>query len=69
MARAALDWSRAELAEAAGIGVATVVRFETGQSVNDSNITAMRSALEAKRVKFIDDGPMKGGVWGGLRQA
>jgi transcriptional regulator with XRE-family HTH domain len=69
MGRAALKWSRAELAEAAGIGVATVVRFESNQTVSDDSIMAMRHAMEAKRVRFVEDGPMKGAVYGGLRKA
>ena len=69
MGRAALNWSRAELAEAAGIGVATVVRYESGQSVTETNVKAMREALEARRVKFVDEGPLAGAVYGGLRKA
>jgi transcriptional regulator with XRE-family HTH domain len=65
MARAALKWSRAELAQAAGIGVATVVRFEAGTPVNDDSVLALRHALEKARCKFVEDGPMKGVVFGG----
>lgn len=67
MGRAALSWSRADLAEAAGLGVATVVRFEGGQTVSSDSIMAMRAAMEAKRVKFVDEGPLAGAVYGGLR--
>ncbi len=69
MARAALKWSRADLAEAAGVGVATVVRFEGEQSVTSASVDAMRAAMEARRIKFIDDGQLKGAVYGGLRKA
>jgi ribosome-binding protein aMBF1 (putative translation factor) len=69
MARAALGWSRLDLAQAAGIGVATVVRFENGQAVTSANVAAMRSAMEAKRVRFVDEGSLKGAVYGGLRKA
>jgi ribosome-binding protein aMBF1 (putative translation factor) len=67
MGRAALSWSRADLATAAGLGVATVVRFESGQVVNADSVAAMRQAMEAKRVKFVEDGPLAGAVYGGLR--
>jgi transcriptional regulator with XRE-family HTH domain len=69
MGRVSLGWSRLDLATAAGLGVATVVRFETGATVNPETVTAMRSALEAKRVKFVDDGALAGAVVGGLRPA
>lgn len=69
MGRVSLSWSRAELAEAAGIGVATVVRFEGGKTVSPDSISAMRRALEAKRVKFVEDGPFKGAVHGGVQKA
>lgn len=69
MGRAALGWSRAELAAAAGLGVATVVRFENGSGVSLDSVEAMKQAMEAKRVKFIEDGPLKGAVYGGLRKA
>lgn len=69
MGRAALGWSRAELAVEAGLGVATVVRFENGSAVSQDSIDAIKAALEARRVKFIEDGPLKGAVYGGLRKA
>jgi len=69
MGRAALSWSRQDLATAADLGVATVVRFESGQQVSADSVTAMRSAMEAKRVKFVDKGTLAGAVVGGLRPA
>lgn len=69
MGRAALRWSRAELAEAADLGVATVVRYESGQAVADDSIAAMRGAMEAARVKFVTEGSLAGAVYGGLRPA
>lgn len=62
MARAALKWSLTDLAEAAGVGRATVARFELGESVGDGPIAAMRAAFEAKRVRFIEKGRFSGGV-------
>lgn len=69
MGRAALKWSRAELAEASGLGVATVVRFESGQLVEVASVAAMRGAMEGARVKFVTEGPLAGAVYGGLRPA
>ena len=69
MGRAALKWSRLDLAEAAGVGVATVVRFEGGKAVSPETATAMREAMETRRVKFIEKGSLKGAVYGGLRKA
>ena len=62
MARAALKWTRADLADASGVGVATVVRFESGANVTPDLVQAMRGALEAKRVRFHDTGKLAGAV-------
>ena len=69
MARASLSWSRAQLAEASGVGVATVVRFETGVTVLPETIAAMRAAFETRRVKFIEQGKFAGAVYGGMNEA
>ena len=53
MARAALDWSTADLARAADIGQATVNRFETGRDARISTVEKLRSALEAAGIAFI----------------
>lgn len=42
-----------QLAEHAGLGVATVWRFEGGEQVRSSSIDAMRTALESAGVTFI----------------
>ena len=52
MARAGLGWRASDLAEKAGIGSATVARFELGENVADSSRDAMRQALEAGGVQF-----------------
>lgn len=67
MARALLDWSRADLATEAGLSSPTVVRFETGQPVAGESVAAIRAAFEKRRVKFVDEGPMAGAVYGGLK--
>lgn len=55
-ARALLDWSTNALADAAKLGLATVRRFETDKPVQQSSIDAMRQALEAAGVLFIESG-------------
>jgi transcriptional regulator with XRE-family HTH domain len=56
-ARALLDWSQPKLAEASGLGLSTVVDFERSRrSVPEKTLAAIRGALEAAGVRFIDDG-------------
>lgn len=62
MARAALGWSLDDLAVASGVGRRTIAKFESGGSVLPDNIKKLRDAFEARRVRFIDSGPFKGGV-------
>lgn len=56
MARAALSWSRADLAAAASVGVATVVRFEENKNVTPEKRNAMAVALESAGVELIPAG-------------
>lgn len=56
MARAGLGWRASDLADKAGIGSATVARFELGETVSDHSIGEMRKALEAAGVQFIRRG-------------
>lgn len=69
MARAGLKWSLDDLTEASGLGRATIARFELGQAVSPETVAKIRATLEAKRVKFHDKGPLKGGVQMGLLPA
>ncbi len=62
MARAALDWNASNLAASAGVGVATVNRFERGGVVTTTLVTVskLQRALEDAGVIFIaenGDGP------------
>jgi hypothetical protein len=60
-ARALLHWSAAELAREAALGLATIRRAELageGTSMTTANDLAVRRALEAAGVEFIDE---KGG--------
>lgn len=62
MARAALSWSRDDLAAASGVSWRTITRFEAGEPVLPPRVQAMRHAFEAKGVLFIDSGLLVGGV-------
>jgi hypothetical protein len=51
-----LDWTQAKLAEAAGLALTTVVKFErSGRSVPARAVQAMRLAFEAAGVEFIPE--------------
>jgi transcriptional regulator with XRE-family HTH domain len=57
MARAALRWDIQELARRAGVGRATVSRFEVEQvEPNAATRTVIRQALERAGVEFIPGG-------------
>lgn len=68
MARAGLGWTAKQLATAAGVGVATVNRFEAWQVTPiPATLAAIQRALEAAGIEFTDgDGvrrrePVEGG--------
>lgn len=67
MARAALRFSAAQLAEAAKVGVMTVSSFERGNDAYASTIDKLQAALEAAGVEFIPDGSPSGGGGPGVR--
>ncbi|MEE8612461.1 MAG: helix-turn-helix domain-containing protein [Sphingomonas aquatilis] len=48
--------SAIELAERAGVGIATVKRFESGQTVHPSTVEALRIAFAAAGITFIAAG-------------
>lgn len=63
MARAALNWSLSQLAEAAGVHRNTISNFETGKfGGSDQALDAIRSALEAAGVEFIPENGGGAGV-------
>lgn len=62
MARAAVNWSLDQLAQAAGVHRNTIHNFETGRySGNPEKLRAVRQALQAAGVEFIGEGE-SGGV-------
>jgi transcriptional regulator with XRE-family HTH domain len=63
MARAALQWSLADTAKAAGVSYRTIFRLENEQrDVQAEKVAAIRGAFEAAGVRFIDLGPNAMGV-------
>ena len=62
-ARGLLDWTQAKLAEAAGLALATVVKFErSGRAVPARAVQAIRLAFEAAGVEFIPENGSGEGV-------
>lgn len=56
-ARALLDWSQQQLADAAGVGVVTVRQLEAGSSQpRRATMEVLRRALESAGVQFVDEG-------------
>lgn len=63
MARAALNWTLAQLAEASGVHRNTISNFETGKFAgSDQALGAMRAALELAGVEFIAENGGGAGV-------
>jgi transcriptional regulator with XRE-family HTH domain len=62
MARAALGWSLDDLAAASGVSRRTLARFEAGETVLPGRVKALRHALEAEGILFIDSGRLARGV-------
>ena len=54
-ARGLLDWSQAELADKAGVGIVTVRQFEAGlHEPRRATLDVVKRAFEAAGVEFID---------------
>lgn len=65
-ARALLDWTQPDLAEASGIARQTIMRFERGHNLpHPGNRKVLRETLEAAGVEFLD--PNGGGPGARLR--
>lgn len=62
-ARALLDWSQQQLAEAARVGNATIRNFESGRSSpQNATLDVLRRAFETAGVIFIDENGQGPGV-------
>lgn len=69
MARAALRLGVRELAELAGISYVTLNRFETEKSgLQHSSAEAIRKALEAQGIQFLENGEVANGSGVVLRE-
>jgi transcriptional regulator with XRE-family HTH domain len=66
MARSAVGWGVRELAAAADVSPETIVRLEAGETLRARTVAAIRAALEAAGVEFID--PNGGGAGVRLRE-
>jgi transcriptional regulator with XRE-family HTH domain len=55
MARAALELGVRELAEKAKVSTNTLTRFERGEVLKDRTVAAIRAALEAAGVIFVEE--------------
>lgn len=53
MARSGLDLTVRELAAAANMNKATIVRIEAGYPVREATVTAVRTALESLGARFV----------------
>lgn len=61
-ARALVSWTQPHLAEAAGVSPSTLRDFESGKRVPiANNLAAIRSALEAAGITFLDTGDVASG--------
>ena len=62
-ARAIVNWSRDQLAEASGVTTRTLARLEAGQTkAQASTATAIRTALESAGVIFVSPNGEGAGV-------
>ncbi len=54
MARVAIGWGVRDLAQKASVSTNTVARLERGEVLKQSTVDALRAALEAAGVEFIE---------------
>jgi transcriptional regulator with XRE-family HTH domain len=60
--RALIEWSREQLAEAAGVSLRTIVDFErAARSPREVTLLALERALSDAGVQFLDHGEKAGG--------
>lgn len=71
-ARAALGWTQAEVAEAAGVSLPTVKRLEKGRgnlAIRLETLTNLEAALTARGIQFLEKGDPAGGPGVALEEA
>lgn len=61
MARVATGLGVRDLAKAAGVSPDTIARFERGEELRSSTVEAIRKALEAQGVQFLEGGQVASG--------
>ena len=54
MARVAVGWGVRDLARGASVSTDTIARLERGETLKQSTLNAIRAALEAAGVEFIE---------------
>ncbi|MDL2410712.1 helix-turn-helix transcriptional regulator [Rhizobium calliandrae] len=55
-ARALIDWTREDLADASGVTIRTLARLESAQTIpRQTTLKALSAALEAAGVEFIPE--------------
>ncbi|MGX7874482.1 helix-turn-helix domain-containing protein [Mesorhizobium sp. Root695] len=55
MARVALGWGTRDLARNAGVSPDTVARFERGEQLKGTTVSALRNTFEAAGIEFIPE--------------
>ena len=61
-ARALLEWTQPQLAEAAGVSPSTLRDFESGKRIPiANNLSAIRTALETAGIAFLNAGDVATG--------
>ena len=60
-ARALLDWKAAQLADAAGLSLMTVKRFELGQTIAEPSLQRIAQALREAGVTLLATGDLTPG--------
>ncbi|TPN63690.1 transcriptional regulator [Mesorhizobium sp. B1-1-1] len=55
MARVALGWGTRDLARNAGVSPDTVARFERGEQLKGTTVSALRTTFEAAGIEFIPE--------------
>lgn len=68
-ARSLLGWSAQQVADAAGVGIATIKRFESKQPVQVATVERIKACLEVAGVTFLEPGQPSVGGGAGVRLA